>query len=405
MPFNDLPREICHDIFMLCIQDLYFNSCSAIEKREGFPLFSHPTFYTSVCKHWAQIALSSPPTLIGQGIVTGGIPDGKPTSVTFLPPLPVVRRSVELSKPSSLAFSVRPWHEIMWKYPNDLYTQAVKPMLEEIFVPHHTRWRRVALQWCPQDDFPFLLDKVPSFPALEHLALGDSPFSTGPPLEDYAAGAIHILSTAPQLNYDFLPGDTCPRIVAVIPWERLTRLSLQLGKLDVSAALNLLGEQCPNLKDLEVTVDHVISLDPELAFMFPDYPSCTATPEEVIRDALVESFQKLIQRSACQLRKLYYSASIHTPHDLESTLMMLRSVSSSLEELEIEAQGVDTLADALSVPADADLRDILCPRLRHGSVPLEPAFASRRVEITRARHLRHFKRRIGRGHRVGLGST
>ncbi|KAF6764270.1 hypothetical protein DFP72DRAFT_1059268 [Ephemerocybe angulata] len=444
MAFNDLPAEICQEIFLLCIQDLHLNWCPAIEKRERFPLFSHPTFFTSVCKDWATIARSFPPlwsfitvfVVINQvGHGAGGHINRRP-SVEFLPTLPVVRKSIELSSTSPLSFCVLPWHDIETTEQNKLYKGTIKPALEEIIMPHYLRWRRVTLEWCPLESFPFSLHAVPNFPCLEHLALSNSLYFTGSPCTNFATETIHLLSNSPRLHsveIDFQVANgkrfemrkqegTRAHIMASIPFARLTKLSLLMGPLNVTATLKLLIEQCSNLEILEVSmsrmgkVSRAIEDQPilchkhlqELVFTLGHgYPSCTALlnqlilpnlrsiqlppvaslddSQEDVRNALIESFKKLVQRSGCRLRRLCYKSDPRAQHDTESTLQMLWSVSSSLEELEIEADTVDSLAVALSVPTSTGSSDVLCPRLRSITFKIKYAFTTSVVDLVRSR--------------------
>lgn len=440
MAFNDLPPEICQEIFLICIQDLHLNWCPAIERRERFPLFSHPTFFTSVCKDWATIARSFPPlwsfitvfVVINQvGHETGGHIDRRP-SVELLPPLPVVRKSIELSSTPPLSFCVLPWHDIETTEQNKLYKGTIKPVLEEIIMPHYLRWRRVTLEWCPLESFPFSLHAVPNFPCLEHLALSNSLYFTGSPCTNFATETIHLLSNSPHLHsveIDFQVAngkraewenqeDTRAHIMASIPFARLTKLSLLMGPMNVTATLKLLIEQCSNLEILEVSIGKIstaIEDQPilchkhlqELVFILGHgYPTCTALlnqltlpnlrsiqlpparrpdHQEDVRNALIESFQKLVQRSGCRLRRLCYKSNPRAQHDTESTLQILRSVSSSLEELEIEADTVDSLAVALSAPTIPGSSDVLCPRLRTITFKIKSAFTTSVVDLVRSR--------------------
>ncbi|KAF5319942.1 hypothetical protein D9611_011061 [Ephemerocybe angulata] len=340
--------------------------------------------------------------------------------VELLPPLPIAQKSIDLSRALPLSFSVIPWNEIKDDNPHiNAYIRYVKPMLDNVFVPHHTRWRSATFQeWPSLYELPFTWSITPNFPRLQQFSFTDS--SSGatdpkPPEDPFAQGVIHVLKNAPVLRHldvqlygtdehfdNWTPEDTCHRIATAIPWERLTTLSLFLGYMSVPESLRLFIGQCPNLESLILPIlkDPFDTAAPgnwttpiiqhsrlqELTFIEPEHPCCTKAPNLLTlpklqslvlpsgpcsfmgtsgRGPLIKAVMDLVERSSCQLRRLHYSTRLlagryHSEPEL--TLVLLQALSSSLEELEMDMRCVKPFTTELTVPTRA--KQVFCPHLK-----------------------------------------
>ncbi|KAF6755860.1 hypothetical protein DFP72DRAFT_1045235 [Ephemerocybe angulata] len=252
MPFNKLPREVCHDIFLLCVRASFLKHREDADKKQPYTLSDHPTRFTSVCKDWAEVARSSPElwASINVFVVTKEVrvDDIDRPGVELLPPLPIVQKSIDLSRALPLSFSVIPWNEIKDDNPHiNAYVRYVKQMLDNVFVPHHTRWRSATFQeWPSLYELPFTWSITPNFPRLQQFSFTNSSSGAADPEDPFAQGVIHVLKNAPVLRHldvqlygtdehfdNWTPEDTCHRIATAIPWERLTALSLFMGYMSV----------------------------------------------------------------------------------------------------------------------------------------------------------------------------
>lgn len=383
-----LPVEVTHDILLLCMHD--------VKRNRTVPALSdYPFIFTSICKGWSQAALSCPLLWSSISVLCWCSP--KPLNRTYTlmprhsPPLPVISRWIERSGNMPLSFDVTMWHHGR-EYGSreiDTYTQSGAEILK-LLIPHHCRWRRVALNITPSTSHSpsnlLLLIRAESFPLLEDVTVRESlsHMTTGETagaryrVDTFSPGIVHLLTTSPRLKtmtidkvYGYSKGIAILDNDA-IPWTQLRKICVSFPSslqrrptiMDIPRLLKLL-ESCERLEDLTLeciegdfplpatqyqpaTHHFLKSLNVQRystdVFKYITLPRLNslalslhcAYPHAVEDNQQAgQAFATFIERSRCQLRKFVYHEGPGAYIDRPPVVEMLWAVSRTIEELDL----------------------------------------------------------------------
>nr|GAT45795.1 predicted protein [Mycena chlorophos] len=283
-PIHSIPNEILSEIFLQYIP--LYPACP--------PLLGDgsPTKLTHICRHWRQIAHSTPSLWRAIEVFAQAV----------YPPVPQIE-AVEtwLKRSGSLSLSI-----LVGSRWADALAPHMSQLLELISL-HHTRWQHCALlfplpRWTHGQSWSRISGL---FPRLERL---DIQARTTSPL-----GSLVGPLNAPQLRtayldaFQFRPQELEESLVAqLLPWNRLTRLSLKYatpGAVDAILHLTTNLVFCSlrvRAKSEDRSREHVPAIHlPALRFFVVGEPDDDPTPD-------IYPVLKAVRAPA--LEKLYFNA-------------------------------------------------------------------------------------------------
>jgi hypothetical protein len=225
-PVRRLPPEVLGEVFLHCLPDKDFVTPAPLEP---------PLLLANVCTMWRLIALS-----------TAGLWSSIAVNVTGVDVRPhkgLIELWVKRSGSHPLSFQIL--GEL--KSANGLSVpggQTAAPSLLDVFIPHHTRWWKIHLEYNGLG-IETGLNRIPdsiTFPSLEDIYLERSIFFDSRDLTRIAS----MIEAAPRLRrLSWISSSEYRRLT--IPWAQLTLLNLTGSILFGDHCLGII-QNCPMLK-------------------------------------------------------------------------------------------------------------------------------------------------------------